>query len=50
MDSYGSSFWRLLILGAAAGIWYLLVLIFQRLYFSPIAAFPGPKLAAVSFW
>ncbi|KAK6843849.1 hypothetical protein PG989_007750 [Apiospora arundinis] len=36
--------------GAGASFVYLLGLAVYRLYFSPIAGFPGPKLAALSFW
>ena len=36
----------------AAYLWilYLVGLAIHRLYFSPIAKFPGPKLAALSNW
>jgi hypothetical protein len=35
------------LLGAVVYPIYLAII---RLYFSPIAGFPGPKLAAASFW
>jgi hypothetical protein len=35
---------------AAALVVYLIARTVYRLYFSPVAKFPGPKLAAISFW
>ncbi len=39
-----------LALGAGGFVLYLFALAFYRLYLSPIAKFPGPKLAALSNW
>ena len=36
--------------GVAVLLLYVIGLIVHRLYFSPIAKFPGPKLAAATFW
>ncbi len=37
-------------LGACLIILYPIGLAIYRLYFSPVADFPGPKLAALTFW
>ena len=36
--------------GAGVLVLYLVSLAIYRLYLSPIAKFPGPKLAALSLW
>lgn len=38
------------VLGIGLFLVYVVGLSVQRLYFSPIADFPGPKLAALTFW
>ena len=40
----------LILLAAFTGFSYSFILCIQRLLFSPISHFPGPKLAAISFW
>ena len=35
---------------AALGILYVAYIVLDHLYLSPLAKFPGPKLAALTFW
>ncbi len=44
------SFSSALIAIFAAWLVYVVAQAVHRVWFSPIAGFPGPKLAAVSFW
>lgn len=37
-------------LAGISAVLYIVYLGFWRLYFSPISHFPGPKLAALTYW
>jgi hypothetical protein len=45
-----TDFWSVITALAISSIVYPCYLAFKRLYLSPLAGFPGPKLAAASFW
>ena len=39
-----------LLLGIVFTVSYIVIGAIRRLYFSPLAKFPGPKLSALTFW
>lgn len=49
-DLWSSSYVSLPIVALLLWISYLIGLAIHRLYWSPIAKFPGPKLAALTRW
>jgi hypothetical protein len=46
----GLSHAHVCILGVLFSIVYLVALTVYRLYLHPLRKFPGPKLAAITFW
>jgi len=50
LEITGNRFLDLTIVGAVVSIVYALGLGVYRLYFSPLAKFPGPRLAALTQW
>lgn len=50
IDIPGMAFLEAFLLATALLICWSIHIAIHRLYFSPLAKFPGPKLAAITYW
>ena len=48
MEGFSIRSWQGIYLALVVGLLYIISLAIYRLYFSPLAKFPGPKLAALT--